>query len=106
MDIIGNIDSKYRYVILVSKRAKQLLQGAKPKIELKTKNLIRIAQAEVRKGLIDYELLPTQGDDIEEPDETTFVGDRVAGEGQDAEDDGLAEEEAVELDEEEEEETD
>ena len=99
MDIIGNIDSKYRYVILASKRAKQLLQGAKPKIELKTKNLIRIAQAEVRKGLIDYELLPTQGDDIQEPDEATFVGDRVVGEGED----GLAEDEAVELDDEEEE---
>jgi len=51
----GEIDSKFRFVILASKRAKQLLQGAKPRIKSKSKNPIRIAQKEVRDGFIDYE---------------------------------------------------
>lgn len=74
MDSIGNVDSKYRFVILASKRAKQLLKGAKPKIKAKSRNLIRIAQAEVRAGLIDYELIPTHKDDIPDRDERVFVG--------------------------------
>ncbi|MCK7476227.1 MAG: DNA-directed RNA polymerase subunit omega [Candidatus Moduliflexus flocculans] len=62
----GNIDSKYRFIILASKRAKQLLKGAKPKIQTRSKSLIRIAQAEVRQGLIEYEIIPARMDDIPE----------------------------------------
>ncbi len=86
MEIIGNIDSKYRFVILASKRAKQLLKGAKPKIKAKTKNLIRIAQTEVRSGLIEYDVLPAPNDDIEDKDESMFVGDELAVGLPDAED--------------------
>src|SRR4030042_3066904 len=60
LDAFGNIDSKYRFIILAAKRAKQLLRGAKPKIHGKSRNPIRIAQAEARKGLIEYELIPTR----------------------------------------------
>ncbi|MGA2362414.1 MAG: DNA-directed RNA polymerase subunit omega [Candidatus Aminicenantales bacterium] len=74
MDSFGNIDSKYRFIILASKRAKQLLKGAKPKIKTKSRNLIRIAQTEVRSGLIDYELIPTGKDEIPDQDEHAFVG--------------------------------
>jgi DNA-directed RNA polymerase omega subunit len=74
LDNIGNIDSKYRFVILASKRAKQLLKGAKPKIKGKSRNLIRIAQAEVKSGLIDYEITPTGKDEIRDQDERVFVG--------------------------------
>ncbi len=73
MDQFGNIDSKYRFIILASKRAKQLLKGAKPKIQTRSKSLIRIAQAEVRQGLIEYEIIPTRMDDIPERDDRTFV---------------------------------
>jgi DNA-directed RNA polymerase subunit omega len=74
LDMFGNVDSKYRYVILAAKRAKQLLRGAKPKIKVKSRNLIRIAQMEVKSGLIDYEIIPTGKDDIPEQDERMFVG--------------------------------
>jgi len=74
LDNIGNIDSKYRFVILASKRAKQLLKGAKPKIKGKSRNLIRIALAEVKSGLIDYELIPTGKDEVPDHDERVFVG--------------------------------
>lgn len=73
MDQFGNIDSKYRFIILASKRAKQLLKGAKPKIHSRSKSLIRIAQAEVRAGLIEYEIIPAHVDDIPEREDRTFV---------------------------------
>jgi len=52
-----NEESKFRFIILASQRAKQLLKGAKPKIKTKNKNLIRVAQEEVERGLIDYRVL-------------------------------------------------
>lgn len=84
MDAFGNIDSKYRFIILASKRAKQLLKGAKPKIESKSKSLIRIAQAEVRSNLIEYEIIPARMDDIPEREERVFVGAGLADEAGDS----------------------
>jgi len=80
LDAFGKIDSKYRFIILASKRAKQLLKGAKPKIHGKSKSLIRIAQAEVRAGLIEYEIIPAGMDDVPERDERVFVGAGIADE--------------------------
>lgn len=88
MDAFGNIDSKYRFIILAAKRAKQLLRGAKPKIQGKSKSLIRIAQAEVRAGLIEYEIIPTRMDDVPEREERVFVGGGIPDEA--VESDGLA----------------
>ena len=108
MDAFGNIDSKYRFIILASKRAKQLLKGAKPKIQGKSKSLIRIAQSEVRSGLVDYEIIPARMDDIPEREERVFVGAGLADEAGDADipaGKDLVEDDAeVELDEETEEE--
>ena len=80
MDSFGNVDSKFRFVILASKRAKQLLKGAKPKIKAKSRNLIRIAQSEVKAGLIEYEIIPTGKEEIPEPDERLFVGADIVAE--------------------------
>jgi DNA-directed RNA polymerase omega subunit len=80
LDSFGNIDSKFRFVILASKRAKQLLKGAKPKIKAKSRNLIRIAQSEVKSGLIEYELIPTGKEEIPEADERMFVGAEIVAE--------------------------
>ena len=87
MDAFGNIDSKYRFIILAAKRAKQLLRGAKPKVHGKSKSLIRIAQAEVRAGLIEYEIIPTRMDDVPEREERVFVGGGIPDEA--VESDGL-----------------
>ena len=94
MDAFGNIDSKYRFIILAAKRAKQLLKGAKPKIQGKSKSLIRIAQAEVRLGLIEYEIIPARMDDVPEREERVFVGAGIADEAVDAE--GLTGKDTVE----------
>ncbi len=88
MDAFGNIDSKYRFIILAAKRAKQLLKGAKPKIESRSRNPIRIAQAEVRGGLVEYEIIPARMEDIPEREERVFVGGGIPDEA--VESDGLA----------------
>lgn len=52
-----NVESKFRFVTLASQRAKQLLKGAKPKIKINSRNLIRVAQEEIHRGLIDYRVI-------------------------------------------------
>ena len=88
MDAFGNIDSKYRFIIIAAKRAKQLLRGAKPKIQGKSRNPIRIAQTEVRSGLIEYEIIPARMDEVPEREERVFVGGGIPDEA--VESDGLA----------------
>ena len=84
----NNIDSKFRFVILASKRAKELLKGAKPKIKSKSKNPIRIAQSEVGQGVIEFEILPTVKDEAPEREERVFMGEELAEEAGEAEDVG------------------
>jgi DNA-directed RNA polymerase omega subunit len=71
----GKLDSKFRFVILASKRAKQLLKGAKVKIRTKSRNPIRIAQLEVKAGLIDYEILQATPEDGLDADKEVFAPD-------------------------------
>lgn len=75
MELYGNVDSKFRFVIVAAMRAKQLIKGAKPKIDLKTKNPIRLAQAEVRAGLIDFHILQNVTEDIVEDPSLIHAGD-------------------------------
>ncbi|MDH4197532.1 MAG: DNA-directed RNA polymerase subunit omega [Candidatus Aminicenantes bacterium] len=69
-----NIDSKFRFVIVASKRAKQLLRGSKPKLRSKSRNLIRIAQQEVSAGTVDFEILPVGKEDFPEAEDRVLVG--------------------------------
>jgi DNA-directed RNA polymerase subunit K/omega len=73
----GNIDSKYRFVIIASKRAKELLKGAKARVKSKSKNPIRIAQNEVKLGLVDFEIIPTKVEEVPEAEERVFLGNEV-----------------------------
>jgi len=71
----GKVDSKFRFVIVASKRAKQILRGSKVKIRSKSKNPIRIAQIEVKAGLVDYEILKTVHEDLAEVEEQVLSVD-------------------------------
>jgi len=73
----GEIDNKFIFVILAAKRAKQLLHGAKPKIKSKSKNPILVAQKEVRDGLVDYEIVEPQVEEIHEPADEGFIGEEI-----------------------------
>jgi len=90
LELYGNVDSKFRFVIVAAKRAKQLIKGAKPKIEIKTKNPIRIAQAEVRAGVIDFHILQNVTEDVIEDPSLIHAGD--VDETDDAGGGGLADE--------------
>ena len=71
------IDSKFRFVILAAKRAKELLHGAKPRVKSRSKNPIRIAQEEVRGGAVDFEIVELKKEEIPEPAEEGFIGEEI-----------------------------
>jgi DNA-directed RNA polymerase omega subunit len=83
----GKVDSKFRFVIVASKRAKQILRGSKVKVRTKSKNPIRIAQIEVKAGLVDYEILKSAHENLAEVEEQVLSVD--AGIVEDAEEAGV-----------------
>ena len=60
MDYPRGIDSKFRFILVVAARARQLHSGARPLIQTSSKRATRIAQAEVQAGLVPFR--------VEEPD--------------------------------------
>jgi DNA-directed RNA polymerase subunit K/omega len=54
---LNGIDSKFRLAILVARRAKQLIGGAKRKVDIKAENVITIAMEEFKQGKIDFDNL-------------------------------------------------
>jgi len=54
---IGDIDSKFRYIILAAKRTRQLQAGARPAMTTQSKKFTRIAQEEVTSGLVKYDIV-------------------------------------------------
>lgn len=79
MKTSAEIDSKFRFVIVAAKRAKQLIRGSKPRIKSKSKNPIRIAQMEVTKGLVNYDIIEPKKEQIRKPEEEGFIGEKIRG---------------------------
>ena len=52
------IDSKFRYVLLVSKRAEQIIQGSQPKMRSKHAKPTRVAMEEIDKNQVKWQLTP------------------------------------------------
>lgn len=52
-----DIDSKFRLAILAAKRAKQLVNGAKKKVDMKAENPLTIAIEEINQGKINFHIL-------------------------------------------------
>ena len=57
------VDSRFRYVLLVSKRAEQLIHGAQPKMKTRHAKPTRIAMEEIEKNQVKWQLSPP----VEEP---------------------------------------
>ena len=50
-------DSQFAYVVVVSRRARQLMIGGRPLLDNpKSRKTSRIAEEELRQGLLEYEL--------------------------------------------------
>ena len=58
-----NVDSKFRYVLLVAKRAEQLIQGSMPKMKSKHAKPTRVAMEEIERNEVKWQLTPP----VEEP---------------------------------------
>lgn len=106
-----DIDSKFRLAILAAKRAKQLVKGAKKKIDMEAENPLTIAIEEINEGKINFHILeedemlqkqnpfltPSPKDDADEiSDEELLEGlkDMMAPEEEDEEEGEEEEEEA------------
>ncbi len=77
MKTYSDFDSKFRFVIVAAKRAKQLLKGSKPKLESKSKNLIRIAQEEVNQGLVEYIIIESLPEELLVSESDLFIGEEL-----------------------------
>ena len=51
-------ESKFRVILLIARRAKQIQGGAKPLVHTIAQKATRIAEEEFRAGRIPYEILP------------------------------------------------
>ena len=88
---LNGIDSKFRLAILVARRAKQLVGGAKKKIDIKAENVITIALEEFKQGKIDFDILNQDPTLLNE--ETQVFGAEAAVESEVEEDSEALEEE-------------
>ncbi len=55
MDVPQGMDSKFRFILIAAKRARQLQSGAKPLVQTPYKKPTRVAVAELSAGLVPYE---------------------------------------------------
>lgn len=57
------VESRFRYVLLVSKRAEQLIKGAQPRTKSRHTKATRIAMEEIANNTVKWQLTPP----VEEP---------------------------------------
>ena len=50
------VDSKFRFITVASQRAKQLQNGAKPRVETRSRKATRVAIEEAMAGAISWEI--------------------------------------------------
>ena len=57
MDLPRDMDSKFRFILVAARRARQLQAGARPLVQTLSKKVTRVAQQEVSAGLVPFEEL-------------------------------------------------
>lgn len=53
-EVTEKVGSKYRFVVLVNQRAKQLMSGAVPRVEVKTDKAVPVAIEEFKQGKLNW----------------------------------------------------
>jgi len=56
MSIPQGIDSKFRFILVAAKRARQLQAGGRPLVQASSKKVTRVAQQEVESNLVPFEV--------------------------------------------------
>ncbi len=57
MDLPRDMDSKFRFILVAARRARQLQAGARPLVQTPSKKVTRVAQQEVAANLVPFEIL-------------------------------------------------
>jgi DNA-directed RNA polymerase omega subunit len=90
---LNGIDSKFRLAILVARRAKQLIGGAKRKVDIKAENVLTIAMEEFRQGKIDFDILNQDASLLDEESQELGADAVVENENEIEENSEISEEE-------------
>jgi DNA-directed RNA polymerase subunit omega len=64
-------DSKFRMILLAAKRARQVQSGAKPLVHTTARKPTRVAQEEIKAGVLPYEVLQTEAPVVDEKEPET-----------------------------------
>ena len=54
-----DVDSKFRFITVAAQRAKQLQNGAKPRVESRSRKPTRVAMREVLHGTVSWDVTDT-----------------------------------------------
>ncbi|MBP2031601.1 DNA-directed RNA polymerase subunit omega [Clostridium algifaecis] len=57
VDLLKKVDSRYTLITIIAKRARQLVEGSEPMVDIDSSKPVTIAINEIDRGLIDYETL-------------------------------------------------
>jgi len=66
MEPTKEFDSKYRYILVAARRARQLQGGADALVETSSRKACRIAQDEIQAGKVSY-VVPDAAAPVEDP---------------------------------------
>ncbi|HEV7499567.1 MAG TPA: DNA-directed RNA polymerase subunit omega [Vicinamibacteria bacterium] len=55
-----HVDSKFRFITVAAQRAKQLQNGAKPRVEARSRKPTRVAMQEVLAEAVSWEIEPAK----------------------------------------------
>lgn len=56
MTLPQNMDSKFRFILVAAKRARQLQAGGRALVQTNSKKVTRVAQQEVEAGLVPFDM--------------------------------------------------
>ena len=56
MTLTQGFDSNYRFIQVAAKRARQLLNGAKPQLDIDTRKPTKVAMEELKAGKIEWSI--------------------------------------------------
>lgn len=57
VDLLKKVDNRYYLIVMASKRARQLIEGDKPLVDIDSTKPVTIAVNEINEGMITYESL-------------------------------------------------
>ena len=64
--IPNEFDSKFRFILVAAERAKQIQNGAPPRLEIESRKPAYLAIREVEENLVPYDVLEEKGEEEEE----------------------------------------